>query len=214
MLAALACARPGILQCFLQVAAGRCAVREAGRRAWRQQTRDQHRPSQRGAVDVQRAQQRQRDRALVREPLDEGEGEPQAQHCARAGQDRLSVSSCRTMRPRLAPSAPRIANSLPRGEARASSRLERLTQAMSRIAPTADHKHHQRTPQLAADVILQRDRNHRVLVVLAAAVRMLVVPAHVLRRLPWRHLRAWPSVTPGFMRPIMVMMLPQSRGGP
>ena len=49
------------------------------------------------------------------------------------------MSSWRTMRPRLAPSAPRTANSLARAAARASSRLERFTPAMSRIAPTANH---------------------------------------------------------------------------
>ncbi len=45
------------------------------------------------------------------------------------------MSNWRTMRPRLAPSAPRTANSLARAAARAKSKLERFTPAISRIAP-------------------------------------------------------------------------------
>ena len=51
----------------------------------------------------------------------------------------LSVISCRTMRARLAPSALRIANSLLRAAARASSRFDKFTHAISRIIPTATH---------------------------------------------------------------------------
>ena len=50
---------------------------------------------------------------------------------------RLSVSSWRISRPRPAPSALRMANSLLRAAARASSRFERFTQTISRIRPTA-----------------------------------------------------------------------------
>jgi len=52
---------------------------------------------------------------------------------------KLSVSSCRTIRTRLAPSAPRIANSFERAAALASNRLDRFTHAISMIIPTAPH---------------------------------------------------------------------------
>jgi hypothetical protein len=68
------------------------------------------------------------------------EGEAEAECCAGAGDGQLSVKSFRTMRQRLAPRAPRTANSLLRAAARASSRLERLTQAMRRMTPTADQR--------------------------------------------------------------------------
>ena len=50
---------------------------------------------------------------------------------------RLSVSSCRTSRQRLAPSAVRMAISFWRAAARASSRLATLAQVMIRTKPTA-----------------------------------------------------------------------------
>ena len=49
----------------------------------------------------------------------------------------LSVRSCRTMRPRAAPMAARIAISRERPIARANSRLATLAQAISRTQPTA-----------------------------------------------------------------------------
>ena len=56
---------------------------------------------------------------------------------------RLSVSSCRTMRPRPAPSAVRTAISRLRTVARASSSEATLTQAMSRTNATAPEQHEQ-----------------------------------------------------------------------
>jgi hypothetical protein len=50
---------------------------------------------------------------------------------------RLSVTSWRTMRPRPAPSAARIASSLWRAVPRASCRCATLTHAISRTSPTA-----------------------------------------------------------------------------
>jgi hypothetical protein len=50
---------------------------------------------------------------------------------------RLSVRSWRISRPRPAPSAVRMANSLLRVAARASHRFERFTQTIRRIRPTA-----------------------------------------------------------------------------
>ena len=50
---------------------------------------------------------------------------------------KLSVNSWRTMRPRAAPSATRIASSRSRAVARASNRLARFTDAMSSTNPTA-----------------------------------------------------------------------------
>ena len=52
----------------------------------------------------------------------------------------LSVRSCRTTRPRLAPRAARIANSRVRPVERASRRLAMLTHAISRTKPTAPSK--------------------------------------------------------------------------
>ena len=54
----------------------------------------------------------------------------------RSEMSRLSVSSCRTSRARLAPSDARIANSLRRARERASSRLAIFAQAMSRTSAT------------------------------------------------------------------------------
>ncbi len=54
-----------------------------------------------------------------------------------AAMTRLSVASCRTIRPRLAPSAMRVASSRRRPDARASSRLAMLAQAMSSTKVTA-----------------------------------------------------------------------------
>ena len=48
----------------------------------------------------------------------------------------LSVTNCRTMRARLAPTARRIASSLRRSVARASNKFARLTQASSNTSPT------------------------------------------------------------------------------
>jgi len=71
----------------------------------------------------------------------------------------------------------------------------------------------ERSAQLAADVFLERDRNHSILGVAFAGIRIFVVPAHVGRgggcvrdSLPEGHA--------GFETAIMVMMLPSSRGGP
>ena len=48
----------------------------------------------------------------------------------------LSVSICRTMRPRLAPKLSRTAISRRRAADRASSRLARFAQAIASISPT------------------------------------------------------------------------------
>ena len=50
---------------------------------------------------------------------------------------RLSVKSCRITRPRVAPSAERMANSCVRAVERASRRFATFTQAMRRTKPTA-----------------------------------------------------------------------------
>ena len=54
--------------------------------------------------------------------------------------NRLSVSNCRMIRPRLAPIAARKAISFPRTEARASRRFATLAFAISRTQTTAPNK--------------------------------------------------------------------------
>ena len=70
----------------------------------------------------------------------------------------LSVSSCRTMRPRPAPIAARIAISRLRTVARTSSRLATFAQAMSRTKVDRAQQHPQRRPHVADDDLLQRLR--------------------------------------------------------
>ena len=68
--AALAGAGAGVLERFMQIAAGHS---QAGDKAKEHCGGDsnQYRPAQSGAVDVQRAEQWQSNRALMREPPDE-----------------------------------------------------------------------------------------------------------------------------------------------
>ena len=73
----------------------------------------------------------------------------------------------------------------------------------------------ERTAQLAADVVLERHGDDTaILGVVAAGLRDICCSSTCGARRQ-RHRRcAWASVTPGLRRPMKVMMLPQSRGGP
>ena len=78
VLAALARAGAGVLEGFLQIAAGHAQSGDEAEEHGREDG-DQEGPAERGAVNVQRAQQRQGDGSLVREPGNEMAGQAEAE---------------------------------------------------------------------------------------------------------------------------------------
>ncbi len=68
----------------------------------------------------------------------------------------LSVSSCRTMAPRLPPSAMRVAISGLRATPRATSRPAMFTQPISSTTPTAAPENQQRPARVVSEAALQR----------------------------------------------------------
>ena len=121
----------------------------------------------------------------------------------------LSVSSCRTMRPRLAPSAARTASSPVRALARASSRFATLTQQVSRTMPT--------TPRNMSDVSSTSPPTYASRSDSSAMPR----PAFVCGNSRARPAATVPSsacaasiATPGFSRPTADQMwTPRARSG-
>ena len=109
----------------------------------------------RAEVQIRNARQRRRiDRH--HQPLTR-DGDGQAQRRAdrpRAACD--SVSSWRTIRKRLAPSATRTASSRRRASPRASSRLATLAHAISSTRPTAPTQHEQHRPRRSEQLVAQR----------------------------------------------------------
>ena len=78
------------------------------------------------------------------------------QHASRESQRaQLSDSSSRAMRPRLAPSAARIASSCWRPSARTRKRFATFAQAMSSTTPTAAEENPEDTPDVAGHVLGQ-----------------------------------------------------------
>ncbi len=73
-----------------------------------------------------------------------GHAGQKAEHTARGDRSTLSVSNCRMIRPRPAPTAARMAISRLRPVARASRRLATLAHAMSSTKPTAPASTHKR----------------------------------------------------------------------
>ncbi len=72
---------------------------------------------------------------------------------AKKASNRLSVINCRTIRPRPAPTAARIAISRVRAVAFASNRVATLAQAISRTKLTAPSSRYKRHPHIAYHVI-------------------------------------------------------------
>ena len=84
-------------------------------------------------------------------------GEAEPGDAADAGRGRRSrASSSHAIRPRLAPSAARIASSCCRPSARTSSRLATFAHAISSTMPIVAHQHPQRRPTSPIDVVLQQ----------------------------------------------------------
>ena len=108
----------------------------------------------------------------------------------------LSVSSCRTMRPRLAPIAARMAISRRRPMARANSRLATLAQAISRTkltAPASTSRDERTLPTMASRM---GSTLKLWLACSALGICARYSAAEVLKRA-----LAWASETPGFSRP-------------
>ena len=114
----------------------------------------------------------------------------------------LSVSSWRTIRPRLAPSAARTAISFCRASARDSSRFATFAQAMSSTKPTAPIRIDQRTPHVADDLFLQRHDAERQAAVGRVDVGMLAPQAR--RNRIGISACACAIDTPGFSLPMML----------
>ena len=105
------------------------------------------------------------------------------------------MSSWRTSRQRLAPSAALIVTSRDRSAPRASSRLARLAQPISSTAPTARHQHQQRQPQLRPDDPIDPAVDRRAPVFLDRRI-LLRDAARDLRHLGLRLLQAHAGLEP------------------
>ena len=103
----------------------------------------------------------------------------------------LSESSARARRPRLAPSAARIASSCWRPSARTRNRFATFPQAMSSTTPTAARRIQRMRPMSPIDVVGQRT-NVRLAV---SASRTRRGSSGIMRA---TSALAWASVTPGF----------------
>ena len=178
---------------------------------------DEDGPAEGSAVDVQRAEEGERDGALMGEPLHESEGEQEAEDCACAGEDQAFSEQLAHDASAAGAESAAHGEFLGAGGGAGEQQVGEIDAGDEQDGADGGPEDDQRPAQFAADVVLERDGND------AAFDSMLGIEPQDCGYLLFQHMegatrsassRACAREMPGLRRPIMVMMLPQSRGGP
>ena len=146
---------------------------------------DEQRPRKGSAIDAQGAQQRQSDSSLVGEPGYEQPGEGKAEGCARDRQDKALGKELAHDAETACAESTSHGELLGAGGGAGQQQVGEIHAGYEQDGADRGPEHNERTPQLAADVILERNWNHAAFAVVSGIVAtglgLVVVPAHVGR---------------------------------